>query len=238
MDQNEFFIRILFCFALSILIGIERQFRNGTVGLRTNVLVSLGSFMFMITSFNLTTNDETRIAAQIVSGIGFLGAGVILKDGNKIKGLNTAATLWCVASVGVLTASGLLFEATIGTIFVLLSNIFLRIISLGIMKKLNNKPKKICEIILTCNRKSEDNIRASISKNITKNNLYLASLEKNSITKDEVQLKANIVTSRTELVESMVSTISADPDIIKINWKQAKYIETTSDDSDENNNED
>ena len=66
------------------------------------------------------TNDETRIAAQIVSGIGFLGAGVILRDGNKIKGLNTAATLWCVAAIGVLTSSGMIIEATVGTILVLI----------------------------------------------------------------------------------------------------------------------
>lgn len=93
MELKVFTIRILVCFALSIIIGLERQCRHRMVGLRTNVLVSLGAFLFVCVSFGSTTSDQTRIAAQVVSGIGFLGAGVILRDGSKIKGLNTAATL-------------------------------------------------------------------------------------------------------------------------------------------------
>jgi len=94
MDLTTFLIRITICFALSILIGLERQLRHRMVGLRTNVLVCIGAFLFVYLSFgaNIVNSDTTRIAAQVVSGIGFLGAGVILRDGSKIKGLNTAAT--------------------------------------------------------------------------------------------------------------------------------------------------
>lgn len=79
--------------------------------------------------------DISRIAAQVVSGIGFLGAGVILKDKGNIKGLDTAATLWCDAAIGTLCAAGLLLEALVGTLFILLANIVLR----GITRKLNLK---------------------------------------------------------------------------------------------------
>ena len=133
MDIKTFIMRITICFILSILVGIERQYRHKTVGLRTNVLVSLGSFMFVSASLNFTNSDYTRIAAQVVSGIGFLGAGIILKDNNRIKGLNTAATLWCVAAIGILTAFGMNLEAIIGTLFILISNIILRLISQKIM---------------------------------------------------------------------------------------------------------
>ena len=117
IDTSVFIVRITFCFILSILIGIERQYRHRMIGLRTNVLVGIGAFLFVYLSFAVLpdTLDRTRVASQVVCGIGFLGAGVILREGSKVKGLNTAATLWCVAAIGVLTAGGLLVEASIGT---------------------------------------------------------------------------------------------------------------------------
>ena len=114
MDLTTFIIRLVICFSLSILIGLERQLRHRMVGLRTNVLVCIGAFLFVYLSYGIDVNDKTRVAAQVVSGIGFLGAGVILRDGSKIKGLNTAATLWCVSAIGVLCASGLVVEAVQG----------------------------------------------------------------------------------------------------------------------------
>ena len=79
--------------------------------------------MFVAVSFGIGVNDHARIAAQVVSGIGFLGAGVILRDGSKIKGLNIAATLWCVAAVGVLAELKLIFEACVGTFTIIFTNI-------------------------------------------------------------------------------------------------------------------
>lgn len=79
MSYTTFLIRISVCFVLSLLVGLERQYRHRMVGLRTNVLVCLGAFMFVTVSFGIGVNDHARIAAQVVSGIGFLGAGVILR---------------------------------------------------------------------------------------------------------------------------------------------------------------
>ena len=80
MTYEQFLIRISISFILSFLIGLERQWRRRAIGLRTNVLVSIGSFLFVSFSIQTNANDISRIAAQVVSGIGFLGAGVILKD--------------------------------------------------------------------------------------------------------------------------------------------------------------
>lgn len=125
MDLMTFIFRICVCFILGVFIGFERQWRRKPIGLRTSTLVCLGSFLFVAVSNLLIDSDLTRIAAQVVSGIGFLGAGVILRDGMNVRGLNTAATLWCSAAIGTLTAFGFLLEAFIGTGFILFSNVFL-----------------------------------------------------------------------------------------------------------------
>ena len=128
MSLEKFIVYLLICFFLSFFIGIERQYRHRSVGLRTTILVAIGSYLFVNFSFLLNgyNIDVTRIAAQIVTGIGFLGAGVILKDGVKIRGLTTAATLWCTASIGVLCASGFILEAISGTVIISFFNVFLR----------------------------------------------------------------------------------------------------------------
>ena len=190
MELKIFILRITICFILSILIGIERQYRHKTVGLRTNVLVSLGAFMFVSASFYVVDSDATRIAAQVVSGIGFLGAGVILKDGNRIKGLNTAATLWCVSSIGVLTAFGILKEAAIGTLFILISNIALRLVSHKIMDKV--KTQENCIIDIICEKDEEKIIRNLIIKLTNKYNLTMKGFEKIKTDNNKVNLKINI----------------------------------------------
>lgn len=233
MDTRTFIIRISICFILSTLIGVERQYRHRMVGLRTNVLVSLGAFMFMCTSFGLETNDETRIAAQIVSGIGFLGAGVILRDGNKIKGLNTAATLWCVAAIGVLTSSGMIIEATVGTILVLFSNILLRVFAQRIMDRAKLNRTEKCTIKITCEKKIEVLVRTSLTRLIDNNRLTLKSLERSAITKEEAKLTAVLYTSRLDTIQDMVNKISADAGINSILWEHEKLLKTDNEDDDE-----
>lgn len=233
MDYKIFLIRILACFILSATIGIERQLRHRMVGLRTNVLVSLGAFMFMCISFGTNTTDETRIAAQVVSGIGFLGAGVILRDGNKIKGLNTAATLWCVAAIGVLTASGMIIEASVCTALVLCSNILLRIISQKIMSKSKQKQKEECIIKIGCETVKDLTIRTMINKLINKNNLAFESLEKNEISKEEIILTFKIRTYRLDIIQEIINKISCENGINSVSWTHEKYIKMDNEDTDE-----
>ena len=114
-------------FVLGTLIGLERQWRQRTAGLRTNVLVAVGAAAFSDLGLRLLGPEgATRIISYVVSGIGFLGAGVILKDGTNIRGLNTAATLWCSAAVGTLSGSGMAAEAATLAGFVLAGNTLLR----------------------------------------------------------------------------------------------------------------
>lgn len=233
MNLTSFFIRLLICFILSILVGLERQLRHRMVGLRTNVLVCIGAFLFVYLSFGINTSDKTRIAAQVVSGIGFLGTGVILRDGNKIKGLNTAATLWCVSAIGTLCASGLLIEATIGTVFVLLSNIILRIASLFIMEKVKASLKEKYTIKINCKKEKEEKVRTNFAKIITKNDLVLTSFEKSEITEGKIKLEAIIITSIPNKVEMVINKISTDSGVISINWEHEKQAKADNEDCDE-----
>jgi putative Mg2+ transporter-C (MgtC) family protein len=121
------FLSLAVAFILGMLIGLERQYRQRTAGLRTNVLVAIGAAAFADMGMRLLGPDgATRIISYIVSGIGFLGAGVIMKEGTNVRGLNTAATLWSSAAVGAFAGSGLPIEAVMLTGFVLAGNTLLR----------------------------------------------------------------------------------------------------------------
>ena len=124
---TTFAIRLLVGFFLAMGIGIERQWLKTRGVLKTNVLVTLGSAMFVMLSI-MTPGDAspTRISAQIVSGVGFLGGGVILREGASVRGINTAATLWCAAAIGTLVGSGFLIQAYVSTLAVVGANLLLR----------------------------------------------------------------------------------------------------------------
>jgi len=129
MTDYEIVLRLVTITVISSLIGLEREYYHKPAGLRTNVIVGLGSALMTIASIkavelfpNLTTVDPTRIAAQIVTGIGFIGAGAILRPtsgaNQNVVGLTTAATLWVVAGLGIAVGMGFYFEAVVTTILV------------------------------------------------------------------------------------------------------------------------
>lgn len=117
---------LLAAFILGTLIGAERQYRQRSAGLRTNALVALGAAAFVDLGERVGGSGSTQVLAYVVSGIGFLGAGAIMKEGVNIRGLNTAATLWCSAAVGAAAGSGLIVEATMLTVLVIAGNTLLR----------------------------------------------------------------------------------------------------------------
>lgn len=126
MDHYLFVMRLIICFSLSFIIGLEREIRGSSAGLRTNIIVCIGAFLFVSASFNSYDDDMMRIPSQVISGIGFLGAGAITISENKIGGLNTAATIWVVATIGVLVGLKLIFEACVGTGIIIFTNLFIR----------------------------------------------------------------------------------------------------------------
>src|SRR4051795_12367730 len=132
LSWSEALLRLVLAAVLGGAVGIEREFREREAGLRTHMMVSLGSALFTITSAygfsefvtaqgNLYRIDPTRIAAQIVSGIGFLGAGAIIRQGLSVRGLTTAATLWVVAAIGLASGAGYYDAAVMTTVVVLVA---------------------------------------------------------------------------------------------------------------------
>ena len=132
MQEWEVCLRLLLSCIMGGIIGYERQMRHKSAGLRTNMLVALGACLIMLLSQALYDNvegktnaDPARLAAQVVSGIGFLGAGAIMKEGLTVTGLTTAATLWVVAGVGLAVGAGFYLGAgvTTGVVFLILWNL-------------------------------------------------------------------------------------------------------------------
>jgi len=215
---------------LSASIGIERQLHNKITGMRTNVLVSLGSFLFVYYSFGpYIEGDQMRIASMVVSGIGFLGAGVILRNGNRITGLNTAATLWCSAAVGVLCSRGMLIEAIIGTILILFSNVLLRLISIKIAKKIKKEKSLKYIINITCDDTMDIVIRTKIADTVEKNNFKLESLEKNYLDKETIKLKFIIIASESEAIRKLTKDLSEEAGVIKFSWDHTKVADKDED---------
>jgi putative Mg2+ transporter-C (MgtC) family protein len=131
------FLSLLAAFVCGTVIGFERQYRQRTAGLRTNVLVAVGAAIFVDMANRLTGSEgSVHVVAYVVSGIGFLGAGVIMREEGNVRGLNTAATLWGSAAVGACAGADLLLEAALGTLFVLATNTLLR----PVVNQINRKP--------------------------------------------------------------------------------------------------
>ena len=134
MDFSDFVLRLLAAMLLGAGIGVERQIKQRSAGLTTNALVSIGACLFVLLSemtyLDYEENiDRLRVVSQIVTGIGFLGAGVIMKDGFTIHGLNTAATIWCSAAVGSLCGFGMYLEGMLAAVAIVSTHLLLKPLS-------------------------------------------------------------------------------------------------------------
>lgn len=133
MSDIQIILRLLVSGTLSSFVGLERQLHRRAAGLRTHILVSVGSTLIMLTSLyifdiykNIAPMDPARIAAGVITGIGFLGAGTIIRYGEEIRGLTTAASLWVVAAIGLAVGCGFYIAAFATTIIILLTLLLLR----------------------------------------------------------------------------------------------------------------
>ncbi len=169
---TQFELRLLLALLLGAAIGLERQWRHKMAGVKTNALVSLGSALFILLGAKIMdSSSEARIAAQIITGIGFLGAGAIMKEGFSVSGLNTAATIWCSGAVGCLAGLGFWYEAGIGTLFVILSHLVLRPVEARIEKRnQGNQNSGRHRLLVKCSLAVKDVVRINLFKIIEKTN--------------------------------------------------------------------
>ena len=145
MGLEVFSLRMGAALLAGLFIGIEREVQNKNAGLKTNALVSLGAAVFVYISFefrDVEYVDLTRVLGQVVTGIGFIGAGVILHKGTTVRGLTTAATVWCSAGAGCLAAVGLYKELAVLTVLIIFVNVFFGMLDHYISKKVDRDPNK------------------------------------------------------------------------------------------------
>ncbi|RVW07130.1 MgtC/SapB family protein [Prescottella agglutinans] len=228
MDTTIIILRVALGLGLGALVGIERQWRARMAGLRTNALVSLGATLFVILSaygFDGPDADPTRVAAQIVSGIGFLGAGVIMKQGASVTGLNTAATLWATAAVGALVGGGMYWAAVIGAVAIMGANMILRPVG----RLMDHQPARAgrdeapvdYRFEVTCHEDAEAHVRALTVQAISRPEFRLRSVQSHD-TSDaaRVQVTAELTARRRDdtLLESAVNRMSLEPLVTSVRW--------------------
>lgn len=221
------FLHTLFALAVAFVlgtgIGFERQWRQRNAGLRTNVLVAVGAAAFSDLGLRLTgTEGAVRIVAYVVSGIGFLGAGVILKDGTSIRGLNTAATLWCSAAVGTFAGAGLPAEAGAVTAFVLAGNTLLR----PLVNWVNRRPitegttEAQYRVHATCDRPNVSDVRDLLDEVLSRVNYPIREVEALSESEGQVELAATLVPTTADPAEldQVVVDLERSPLVRSATW--------------------
>lgn len=218
------FFGLSVAFSLGGLIGFERQWRQRLAGLRTNTLVALGAAIFVLfAGFFPGEASPTRVAAQVVSGIGFLGAGIIFKEGLNVRGLNTAATLWCSAAIGVLCGAGFYPQAVIATAFVISVNLVLR----PVVRMIDRNPASMndadvaYQIAIVCHGEAEAHVRALLLRDLG-TLLHIQDLESSNIedsNRVEVTATVRADTRQDRTLEQIVGRLSLEPLVTAARWR-------------------
>ncbi|BBX96462.1 MgtC/SapB family protein [Mycobacterium lacus] len=219
----DFALRLAVGVGCGAFIGFERQWRARMAGLRTNALVAAGATLFVLYAVATEDSSPTRVASYVVSGIGFLGGGVILREGFNVRGLNTAATLWCSAAVGVLAASGHLAFTLIGTGTVIAIHVLGR--PLGRLIDHDNAVEEEeglqpYQVQVICRPKSAKYARAQIVQHTSNNDITLRGIHTSGPDDDKVTLTAHLLMDghTPAKLERMVAELSLQPGIYAVHW--------------------
>ncbi len=224
MILQDAFMRLAAAVLLGGLIGFERQWRNHYAGLRTNTLITIGSAAILVFAQMLPGADASaigRIASQIITGVGFLCAGVIMHEGVNVKGLNTSATLWCSVGVGMFSGAGMFPVAALLTAFIIGTNLLLR----PLVHYINNRTPISDEldahytVSISCHSADVQRIREAVSKRIGKDSAHLKSIE-NKYLSDTAQINAEFLfRQRADAhIEAIAKSIGQESGITAIKW--------------------
>jgi putative Mg2+ transporter-C (MgtC) family protein len=222
-DFLDSLVSLFAAFVLGTFIGAERQYRQRGGGLRTHVLVSVGAATFVDIGMHLNGNPgATQIIAYVVSGVGFLGAGVIMKQGSNVWGLNTAATLWCSAAVGACAGADLAFEAIALTGFVLAGNTLLR----PLVNAINRAPidesatEAIYEVLVTSRAENLDQVRELLRDQLDAAHYPPKDIEITEREQSEVELTAVLVgtSADPDELDAVVSRLKSYAPVETASW--------------------
>jgi putative Mg2+ transporter-C (MgtC) family protein len=225
MTIEAFVTNMAVAFVLGVLIGLERQWRQHTAGLRTNALVALGAALFVGLSTLIDHEaSPTRIAAQVVSGLGFLGGGVILREGLNVRGLNTGATIWCSGAVGSLAGAGFPVQAFVGTVGVLLVLLGLRAVTHWIdrLTKTSTDVETLYQLRVETIHDRDAHIRHILMRHVNGHE----KLTLQGLATDEENGRTSVVATiyspdrNDRAMEELVARISIEPDVKLVSWQR------------------
>ena len=211
-------------FIFGTMIGAERQYRQRTAGLRTNALVALGAAAFVDLAARLAGSAEAlRVIAYVVSGVGFLGAGVIMKEGMNVRGLNTAATLWCSAAVGACAGTDMLAEAALLTLYVLLGNTLLR----PLVKLINRIPideqalEQTYEVRVIASHQAMEEMRELLVKKLDEAKYPVGDVEITDRNAETVEILATLVSTSIdpEEIDAVTHFMEKQPGVFYAGWE-------------------
>jgi putative Mg2+ transporter-C (MgtC) family protein len=224
MPPLELVLRLATALAAGALIGVERQRHQHRAGLRTNVLVALGASLFVVLGV-MTPGESspTRIASYVVSGVGFLGAGAILRDGLDVRGLNTAATLWCAAAVGSLAGFGYFTASAIGAVAVVGTNVMLRPMARYLTRRTPTVESPVTyTVAVRCRRLRETAMRALLLRELHPTPLVLRKLHsiQTGSPPGLVEVHAHVLATGPSdaALEQIVARLSHERDVSEVSW--------------------
>ncbi|MDR6585301.1 MgtC/SapB family protein [Herbaspirillum frisingense] len=216
-------ISLTAAFILGGLIGLERQYRQRTAGLRTNVLVALGAAVFVDMANRMDGHEgAVHVVAYVVSGVGFLGAGVIMREEGNVRGINTAATLWGSAAVGAAAGADLLLEAILATVFVLAANTLLR----PVVNTINRKPLDVPSVEVTntlhliVESEHQKRVLAAVTDMLEQSRYPLHDLEVRPFAEDEVEIEATLAATSVngDELDALIERLLALPAVKQAFW--------------------
>jgi putative Mg2+ transporter-C (MgtC) family protein len=226
-DNLLFIVHICAAMLMGVAIGVERQYRQHTAGLRTNALVCVGAALFVSLSRMVDhEGSPTRIAAQVVSGIGFLGGGVILREGFTVRGMNTAATLWCSAAVGSLVGSGFVLHGAVGTVAVLFVHLALRpmVRMIDARSKIAQDVDTLYRLRVVCQEQDESVIRLILLRHVNSGpSMSMQGISRQDTERpDQIMVVADIYSAvrNDKYLNDLVSRISIEPGVTSVSWER------------------
>ncbi|MFJ3264412.1 MgtC/SapB family protein [Pseudomonas sp. NPDC086581] len=220
----DIFLDLFAALAFGAMIGMERQWRQRFTGVATHGLVALGAATFATLPFLMGAEDQVvRMSAQVVTGIGFLGAGVIMRDGLSVRGLSTAATIWCTGAVGVLAGSGFLAAALVATLLIVLCNLTLPSVTRWIQRHAPIEPssERYYTVQAVTEAHQEALVRSTLLRRLSANGLALQSLESHARkTGGDVEVAALVLSpnDKDSLLESLVGELALAPYVSAASW--------------------
>ncbi|AYA05013.1 MgtC/SapB family protein [Acinetobacter sp. WCHAc010034] len=216
------FLSLTAAFILGSLIGFERQYRQRTAGLRTNVLVALGAAIFVDIAITLNGADgAVRVIAYVVSGIGFLGAGVIMREEGNIQGLNTAATLWCSAAVGAAAGADLIIEAFLAAGFILAANTLLRPIGHAIDRwPLDDDAEVLNVIYIICGRQFSKEVMDKLHELLALYNYPPQDVDVEPFGEEDVEIAAALIATSIDSIHTkeIIQLLNDMPEVRHAYW--------------------